>query len=118
METLYTGPKGGKYYINEKGRKVYVKAGNPSKTDTENYKHVAFSISDYEHSGDLEHAINVIKKQFSLAKNIVGTEERDREREWDFKNEYGYEPEEYFYCGSVSFDYPVSKIHDLDNLRL
>lgn len=124
MEIL-TGPKGGKYYIDEKGKKHYLKKGaetdrrakkketsdkvvGSSKPSDERvvYKTYTVTVADYEHSGDIDHEIAYIKSICPQARNFKGWEERDYEAESDYEQDYG-ECDEPIYQGYVSFEAPI-----------
>lgn len=127
MEIL-TGPKGGKYYIDEKGKKHYIKKDIKSDKPSENkfsstkskssiklhnkedseirYKKHTVTVSDYEHSGDIDHEIAYIKSICPQARNFKGWEEEDYEAESDYEQDYG-ECDEPIYQGYVSFEAPA-----------
>lgn len=68
-------------------------------------KNYCFTISDYEHSGDLSWAKKEVLSKFPKVKNIRTFEERDYEAEYDYKSEYG-EIDEPIYQGYIEFDAP------------
>lgn len=61
-------------------------------------------VADYSHQGDLSHEESYLKNIFPDAKDFNSWEERDYERESDYKSEYG--ESEYFYKGFVEFMAP------------
>lgn len=112
MEIL-TGPKGGKYYIGDNGKKHYIRKDQPltNSSDREKGKikyieHI-ITVADYEHSGDLDHEIAYIKSVCPQARNFKSWEEEDYEAEADYEQEYG-ECDESIYQGYVSFEAPES----------
>lgn len=125
MEIL-TGPKGGKYYIDEKGRKRYLKressemaqnSGRKRANETQKsksqkvsetvYRKHTVTVADYEHSGDLDHEIAYIKSICPQARNFKAWEEEDYEAESEYEQDYG-ECDEPIYQGYVSFEAPKS----------
>lgn len=80
-------------------------------------KHYQFRISDYEHSGDLDWAVNEVQSHFPNVKNIHTWEERDYEAEADYKEEYG-ELDEHIYQGYIEFDAPEEYAESIKDLEL
>lgn len=132
MPKIITGPRGGQYYIDENGKKHYIKksassAGlakqhstnqtsgrsgdrirskEGSKESPTLVKHVV-RVADYEHSGDLDHEIAYIKSICPEATNFRSWEEEDYEAEDEYEREYG-ECDEGIYQGFVEFWTPAS----------
>lgn len=102
---IFTGPKGGRYYINDKGKKVYLKKDEAIEVDE--IKEFILPVSDYEHRGDLNHAINYIKSICPEATDFRSWEERDYEAESDYEHEYG-ECDEPIMQGYIAFKAPQS----------
>lgn len=72
-------------------------------------------VSDYEHSGDLEHEVRYIKEQCSQACNFHTYEERDYEAEHEYEREYG-ECDESIYNGFVEFEAPKECTKELEKI--
>lgn len=80
-------------------------------------RHYCFTISDYEHSGDLEWGKQEILSNFPNIKNLYAFEEIDREAEADYEEEYG-ECDEHIYEGYVEFDAPDEYAEALSRFSL
>jgi len=74
-----------------------------------------YTVADYEHSGDLDHAVLEIKKICPDATDIKAFEEEDYEAEADYKSEYG-ELDEAIYQGYVEFYAPEKYAEALSNI--
>lgn len=80
-------------------------------------KHYRLEISDYEHQGDLDGAVQYLKSEFPKVSNVEAYEDRDYEAEQDHEDDYGccYEP---IYKGYVEFDAPDDYAKDLKYFSL
>ena len=65
-------------------------------------------VADYEHRGDLDHAVSEIKAISSKCSSFRTYEERDYEAEFEHTQEYG-ELDESIYQGYVEFEAPESE---------
>lgn len=106
---IYTGPKGGQYWLDENNKKHYIKKGSkPTKQTVSSitYKKVTVEVPDYEHSGDLRGYEQYIKSEYPTAINFNSWDEHDREAEADYEREYG-SCDDPIYRGFVSFEIPT-----------
>ena len=81
-------------------------------------KHYRFSISDYEHSGDLDWARQELVSNFPNVTNIHTYEELDDEAMCEYESDYGEEPDEPIYRGYIEFDAPDEYAQNLKDYSL
>ena len=74
-------------------------------------KRFTYEVPDYEHWGDLAWGEAYVRKCLPFATIERTYEERDYEREYDYRSEYG-DCDESFFQGYVEFSVPEDKAEE------